>query len=183
MSREIRAAQKAIEILIRSLMQIKKEPNNFWEEFLFRSGQSIVSGAKARAPVDRGALRRAISFRLKKAGLGLEVGVLGGDARGVPYGRIIELGGTIKRRKSRWLAIPLDTKYQQRTPRSFDLTFVTLGAKKFMVDRQTGEVAYRLKKTVTIPAQPYLKPAIEEYRNRNFKKLMNKVMDKYLGGL
>lgn len=182
MADDMRAAQRQIDVLIRSLGQIKGS-QDFWDEFLQRSGEAIVSGAKLRAPVDRGALRRAIGFRVKKSGIGLEVGVLGGEHKGVPYARIVELGGVIKPHKARWLAIPLSPQYENRSPRSYDLGFVTLGGKRFMVDRVTGRVAYSLKKSVTFKKQPYLRPAIEEYRDRKFKILLNKVFDKFMGGL
>ena len=177
-----KAALRRLEVTLRSLEQISDDPD-MWEELLHRTGQGIVSEAKLRAPVDRGSLRRAIGYRLKAVGLGLDVGVLGGEHKGVPYARIIELGGVIKPHKSKYLAIPLDPKYQHRSPRSFDLTFVTLGGKRYMVDRVTGQVAYRLKKTVTIKAQPYLRPAIEEFRDRKFNKLLDKVLEKFMGAL
>jgi len=177
-----RAELRKLQVLVRSLQQISDDPD-MWENMLHRMGEGIVSEAKLRAPVDRGALRRAISYRLKSSGLGIEVGVLGGEHRGVPYGRIIELGGIIKPKKGKFLAIPLEPQYRDRSPRAFDLAFVTLGGKVYMIDRLTGKPAYRLKKTVTIKPQPYLRPAIEEYRDRKFQKLLNSVMDKFMGGI
>ena len=86
----------------------------------------------------------------------------------------------IKPHKAQWLTIPLDAKYENRSPRSYDLIFKTLGGKAYMIDRQTGKAAYRLKKTVTIKAQPYLKPAIDEYRNRKFRLLLNKMLGEFM---
>ena len=182
MATDIRAELRKLQTLVRSLQQISDDPN-MWTEMLHRMGEGIVSEAKQRAPVDRGALRRAISYRLKSSGLGLEVGVLGGEHKGVPYGRIIELGGIIKPKKGKFLAIPLEPQYRDRSPRAFDLGFVTLGGKVYMIDRLTGKPAYRLKKTVTIKAQPYLKPAIKEYISRRFQRDLSSVMDKFMGGI
>ena len=50
MADDMRAAQRQIDVLIRSLGQIKGS-QDFWDEFLQRSGEAIVSGAKLRAPV------------------------------------------------------------------------------------------------------------------------------------
>ena len=177
---EIAKAQREINVLIRSLQQMKTD-NSFWDDFLERSGHIIVSEAKKRVPVDRGSLRRAISHRVTKQPLGLEVGVLGGAVKGVPYGALQEFGGRIT--GNPWLTIPLEEKYRDRSPRQFDLTFVSLGGTKFMLDRATGEMAYVLKKSVTIKAQPYLQPAIEVYRRRNFDKLLNKMLKEFFGGL
>lgn len=179
---DTRKALRSLEVLMRSLQQISDDPD-MWTELLHRTGQGIVSEAKKRVPVDRGALRRAISYRLKSSGLGIDVGVLGGEQKGVPYARIVELGGTIRPKKSKWLTIPLDTKYENRSPRAFDMVARTLGGKVYMIDRATGQAAYRLKKVVVYKAQPYMRPAIQAFRDRKFEKLMNKVIDKFMGGL
>jgi hypothetical protein len=174
-------ARAEIEKFIRALQQGKDR--SFFTDFLERSGTAIVSGAKQRAPVDRGSLRRAISHRVTSSPPGLEVGILGGDAKSVPYGRLQEIGGTITVQKAQWLTIPLSSQYRDRRPRSFDLVFSTIGGKKFLVDRQTGETAYRLVKSVKIVGQPYLSPAIRAYLNTQFDRLLSRTLDQYFGGL
>lgn len=176
---EISDARAEIEKIIRSMQKVKER--DFFTEFLDRSGTAIVSGAKQRAPVDRGSLRRAITYRVNTSPLGLVVGVLGGAAKGVPYARLQEVGGTITNQKRQWLTIPLDNQYRDRSPRGFDLVFSTVGGKRYLIDRATGKAAYRLVKSVKIRAQPYLTPAIEDYMKNKFDRLLNRMLDQHLG--
>ncbi len=168
-----------MKLLMRSLSQLATD-GPAMQEFLERTGHRIVDEAKSRAPVKSGSLRRAITFRLLKAGMGVEVGVFN---RKIQHARIQEIGGTIKVKNARYLTIPLDPKYEGKSPRSYDLVFVQLGGKRYMVDRATGKTAYRLKKTVKIRPQPYLRPAFEEYIDRHFQRTLNIVLDKYFGDL
>lgn len=173
-------ALREIQTLMRSLSQLG-ENGNVWDEFLHRSGAYIESEAKNKAPVDRGSLRRAIAYEVTQRPLGLTVGVFGSKAKGVPYAKMQEFGGTITIKNKNYLTIPVANKYRDRSPRSIDLTFVSSGGKKFMVDRSTGEIAYALVKAVVIKAQPYLIPAIERYKNEKFKRFLSDALDKHLG--
>lgn len=173
------SARAEIEKIIRSMQNVRA--GGFFAEFMERSGIAIVSEAKQKAPVDRGSLRRAITHRVTDRPLRLDVGVLGGAAKGVPYAAIQEIGGTITIQKRQWLTIPLETRYRDKSPRGFDLFFDTIGGKRFLMDRSTGKAAYVLVKSVTIRAQPYLTPAINNYMQTKFNRLMNKMLDEYLG--
>ena len=163
-------------LLMRSLENLVASP----ETFLNEAGQIISTTAKKRAPNDTGALRRAIDYRLHKGGMGVDVGVFD---RKIKHARLQEYGGTIKPKNSTWLTIPLDPRYKGKSARTFDMTFVSLGGKKYMLDRATGRVAYRLKKTVTIDPKPYLRPAFEDFFNRQFRDLFTRFLDTGIGGI
>lgn len=165
-------------ILMRSLENIVDNPRQM-SGFLNEAGEMISETAKKRAPSDTGSLRRAIDYRLHKSGIGLDVGVYD---RKIKHARMQEYGGTIKPKNRQYLTIPLDPRYKGKSARTFDMVFVTLGGKKYMLDRATGKVAYRLKKTVTIDPKPYLRPAFEDFFDRQFKDLFTRFLDLGIGG-
>lgn len=146
------------------------------EAFLVRSGNYIVNAAKRRAPVGRtGRLRRSIASRVKLDESRVEVGTWG-----VPYGAAQEFGGEIRHKNSSWLTIPTDVRFERRSPRKFDLVVSNVGGKKFLVDRGTGQAAYRLVKSVRLRPQPYLIPAFEDYLSRGAETILSQVMDELL---
>lgn len=86
--------------------------------------------------------------------------------RNVVYAAIHEFGGTITAKKAQYLAIPVtgDAK-AAGSPRSFPGTLHAQGfggAVGTLVD-EAGHVQYVLKKSVTLPAKPYLRPALVEH--------------------
>ena len=91
----------------------------------------------------------------------------------VPYARIHEHGGTITPKRSRYLTIPLDAaKTQDRAQgatragaRFWPNTYVRRSkAGNLLIFSQTGEPLFLLKQRVTIPARPYVAPAIAKIR-------------------
>jgi phage gpG-like protein len=79
----------------------------------------------------------------------------------VEYAAIHEFGGTIQPKKSKYLAIPVGT-YRGSPQKYADLKLrKTAGGNLVMVDGG-GTVQYVLKKSVTVPARPYLRPAADE---------------------
>ncbi len=96
------------------------------------------------------------------------------------YGPIHEFGGTVRAKTSTYLAIPVGN--YKGSPKSHPRLKLrkTAGGNLVMVDRD-GTVQYVLKKSVTIPAQPYMRPAFDEHKGeaqnvmqRAFKKAIEK---------
>jgi hypothetical protein len=105
--------------------------------------------------------------------------------RGIPYGRIHELGGTIVPKKAKYLWIKQHggkaDRFRRLTPSEFvsrmqkkDRRFKILGKKNgkgkvaiFQALRKKDyTVLFALAKRVDMPARPYLKPAVEEAVNK-----------------
>lgn len=78
------------------------------------------------------------------------------------YGPLHEFGGTVQAKSSKYLAIPVGT-YRGSPRKHNDLRVrKTTGGNLVMIDAG-GVVQYILKKSVTVPAQPYLRPAADEH--------------------
>jgi phage gpG-like protein len=118
--------------------------------------------------------------------------VIGVDVEKAPYARIHEHGGTIRPKRSQFLAIPLDAartakgvaRFSARqlfeNPQSagyldaFIHNGVIFGVKQRVRGRGKNkesvqglgsiEPLFALKRQVTMPARPYLRPAIEDRR-------------------
>lgn len=80
----------------------------------------------------------------------------------VIYGPVHEFGATIKPKGHPFLAIPLEKALRGKSPRQVpDLHYVqSLKGQPLLVD-SAGDPKYLLMRQVTIPARPYLGPAIE----------------------
>jgi HK97 gp10 family phage protein len=77
------------------------------------------------------------------------------------YAAIHEFGGTIQAKSSKYLAIPVGS-YKGSPRKHADLKLrKTAGGNLVMVD-PSGIVQYVLKRSVEIPARPYLRPAFDE---------------------
>ena len=82
------------------------------------------------------------------------------------YAAIHEFGGTIKPRTAKYLSIPLteDARRQAGGPRDFrgklSVRMRRGAARGVLVDEQ-GTAQYALTRSVTISAQPYLRPALD----------------------
>ena len=77
------------------------------------------------------------------------------------YAAIHEYGGTIRPKSSKYLAIPVGS-YTGSPSKHGDLKLrKTANGNLVMVDA-SGSVQYVLKSSVTIPARPYLRPAVDE---------------------
>lgn len=80
------------------------------------------------------------------------------------YARIHELGGTIRPKKSKFLAVPVtEAARKAGSPRNMTgLVYVqSVKGQPMLVEEFTGKVQYILKKLVTIPARPFLRPAAD----------------------
>jgi phage gpG-like protein len=80
------------------------------------------------------------------------------------YAAIHEFGGVIRPKSSKYLAIPLTSAAKGVPgPRDYPgtLRFVPGNNGGVLVD-EAGDAQYALRTSVTIPARPYLRPAIDE---------------------
>lgn len=80
----------------------------------------------------------------------------------VAYARIHELGGTIVPKRAKFLTIPIsdEAKRAGRARAMSNLAYVqSIKGQPMLVDQHSGEVHWLLVKSVTIKAQPYLRPA------------------------
>jgi len=113
-----------------------------------------------------------------KAGQSLPRGFIG--TRGIPYGRIHEEGGTIVPKKAQWLWIKQHggkaDNFRRLTPREFVQKMKSKDRRFKILGKGTpGKVAifqalkggdmvklFALAKSATIPARPYLQPAVDQ---------------------
>lgn len=87
----------------------------------------------------------------------------------VRYALMMEVGGIIRPKKAKYLAIPLTPEARiAGSPRNMaGLVFVqSLKGQPMLVDEQTGDPEYLLRQSVTIKARPYLRPAADVHYPR-----------------
>ena len=126
-----------------------------------------------RSPrVRTGALRNSIAASVKAERTGVQISLRAGSAKlgraPVRYARIQELGGIIRPKKSKYLAIPTDEVRtaggvpQYRSPRDEpDLVFAqTKGLQPVLLSTTTGKVHWILKRQVKLRGRKYLWRAI-----------------------
>ena len=142
---------------------------------LIRIANQIVNDAKTNArqvlTMRSGKLVRSIGFRMVKGGV--EIGTFG-----IPYGRIQEFGGVITPKRRRFLTIPADKPFENRSALSFNLKFGRIpprGGKPYLFTPE-GSAAYRLVRRVELRARPFLGPAIKS--NTKFAvELLERLLD------
>ena len=83
----------------------------------------------------------------------------------VNYALMQEIGGTIRPKRAKFLAVPISEEAKRAgSPRNLpNLVYVqSVRGQPMLVNENTGRVHYLLKKSVTIPARPYLRPSADE---------------------
>lgn len=130
---------------------------------LMRGGMVLEAWMKrnvqAQHLIDTGNLRASITSEIEG-----EKAVSVGP-RNVRYAAIHEFGGTITPKKGQFLAIPVTTAARYAgSPRRFPsrLHAQMAGGGGALVD-ENGDIQYALKRSVTIPARPYVRPAMDEH--------------------
>lgn len=90
----------------------------------------------------------------------------------VIYGRIQELGGTVKPVFAKYLAIPINAR-KDSSPWDYpDLIFIPMdNSSSAMLISKSGVAMFWLTKSVTLPARPYLRPAADENGDRIVKAI------------
>ncbi len=97
---------------------------------------------------ESGRLWRSITYKIK--GNTIIVGT------NVKYAKIHHFGGTIFPKKAKYLAIPLTPAAKVKSPRDWENTFIKKGIIFRNLDNGNVEALYALKKSVKIPARPYM---------------------------
>ena len=148
---------------------------------MVETGQVATAKAKlalasgGRGPDTRsGALRNSIRHTVDKGPTGPEMSLSAGGRFGgndVRYARIHELGGTIRPKRAKSLAIPLPAARTgagvsgRPGPRDFpDLQFMPSKNPRNVgiLATPAGVPMFVLRRSVTIPARPYLKPSMDQ---------------------
>lgn len=87
----------------------------------------------------------------------------------VRYALMMEVGGVIKPKRAKFLAIPLTPEARiAGSPRRMPgLAYVqSKNGQPMLIDSTSGDAQYLLRDSVTIPARPYLRPAADVHYPR-----------------
>jgi len=144
------------------------EPDNpRFKEAMLRIGYLLEAQIKlnirSQRLVDTGRLINSIKSELTKDGV--QVG-----AYNIPYAAIHEFGGVIRARNARYLTIPLSPEFKGRYATEFNDLFVKrIRNRLFLVRRLDDgklQFCYLLRENVTMPARPFMRPALEKHKER-----------------
>lgn len=150
---------------------------NIDKTFTKTQRQGMGGGGQAG---QKGSLRNSVAVTAEGSYFGVVVGA--------PYASIHEYGGVIKPRNAKALTIPADPRFVGKRAREFDLellawkggdgkrraALVLASALQILSGRKSkkgvsgkseipkGAIAFWLVSQVTMPARPYVRPAIEE---------------------
>ena len=125
-------------------------------------------------------LSRSIHEEISMQGSSVAVSEIGTN---IEYAAIHEFGGVVRPKTAKYLAVPVGN-YKGSPRKHGELKLrKTAGGTLVMVDG-AGNVQYVLKKSVEVPAQPYLRPAFDEHKDealddmgRAFKALVMKAAE------
>lgn len=140
----------------------------------------ITTGAKEKAPKKTRTLARSIHAEIVKSSPKYVEIAIGTN---LEYASIQEFGGVVKPKQTKFLAIPVsDVARQYVSPRNFpmELTFIPGPGGGVLVEGET--IHYVLRRSVTIPAHPYLRPSMAENEDRavsNVGQALKAQMDRY----
>jgi phage gpG-like protein len=150
--------------------------------------ENVLSGQTLK--VRTGNLRRSIGSRIENN----SVGIIGSGVRQgarMPYADIHETGGVIRAKAGKYLAIPLSAaqtkgRVARARPRDYDNTFVARSRSGNLIifQRKLGSAAkalFVLKKSVTIPARPYMTRTAENIADR-VMDIMSRSISRQLEG-
>ncbi|MFA5646519.1 MAG: phage virion morphogenesis protein [Candidatus Ratteibacteria bacterium] len=98
--------------------------------------------------VETGNLLRSITYTVR--GDTIYIGT------NVKYARIHHEGGTIRPQRAKFLAIPLTPAAKVKRPLEWENTFIQKGIIFHTLKNGKLEALYKLKKSVEIPARPYM---------------------------
>jgi phage gpG-like protein len=107
----------------------------------------VYAGHPDHLEGDKGLLRRSITHREDDSKLAVDVG------SNVVYARIHELGGVI---------VPVNSRYLVFRPNDFAPAERNIGGKIVKYNKRTASEELIFATKVTMPARPYLGPALEE---------------------
>jgi len=98
--------------------------------------------------IGSGRLKNSIHYQIQ--GVKIPIGT------NLRYARIQHEGGVITPKNAKFLAIPMTAAARAKSPRDFEDTFIRKGVIFRKLDDGKVEALYVLKKSVTIPARPYM---------------------------
>jgi phage gpG-like protein len=134
-----------------------------------RAAKLLLTGQSLH--VRSGRLRASVQSEVKEEGVGWDLALrAGGGARDVRYARIHEEGGVIRPVNAKYLAIPLPiartaagvSRYASPRQVPVPLRFAqSKGGNPLLVDGK-GRPWFVLRKSVRMPARPYLAPALAQ---------------------
>lgn len=128
-----------------------------------------LSGQKLK--VRTGNLRRSLQESRAKKVERRGDNVIGTVGTNMEYAAIHEYGGTIRPKKSKYLAVPLKAALTAKGvarggPRDFKDTFFAMSKKGnlIMFGKSMGKIIplFAMKKEIKIPKSPFMKPSLEE---------------------
>lgn len=123
--------------------------------------QVVQNAAQGKAPRKTSTLARSIHTEVTRSSPNYVEVTVGTD---LEYAAIHEFGGVIKPKSAKFLAIPITAAAKTYAkPRDFPdkLHFIPGSSGGILANRE-GEAQYILRSSVTIPAHPYLRPALDE---------------------
>jgi len=143
--------------------------------------------ATRKLNVRSGRLRSSIRAEVRP---GFVLALMAGSQKDVKYAALQEWGGTVKPKKSRHLAIPLPAARtaagvsRYPSPRAVPgLFFLKSKAGNLLLVQRDGDKIrpmYVLKDRVTVPARPYLRPALETARKSLIPELQDMMVQAVL---
>jgi hypothetical protein len=150
-----------------------------------RAKLNATGGAGPR--VRTGRLRASIRYAVRPGASHIDVALSAGSGRAgkpVKYARLQERGGTINAKPGRYLRIPLPPAKTGAGVDRYGGPLREIARGKFtviksragnllLIDIASGTPWYLLRKSVTIPARPYLRPAIDTVVKRDLPSIFS----------
>lgn len=151
-----------------AMQVLKQAQENIKKNFGSGRGQKspiteMSYGNSARGAGRGGALMRSGNIEAEGSRVNVSFG-----GPGVPYAAIHEEGGVIVPKSAKFLTIPFSSRTRGARAREFDLKYavdpVWGRVLKFRGASRKGDqqIAFLLRKKSTIPARPYLQPAVDK---------------------
>lgn len=147
-------------------------------------GMPILNAAKANIK-EQGLIRtrtlsRSLHEEISMQGSSVAISEIGTNAE---HAAIHEFGGVVRPKTAKYLAIPVGNYRGSPLKHPRLKIRITNAGNLVMVDG-SGRVQYVLKTSVTVPAQPYMRPAFDEHKEeaiddmgRAFKALVMKAAE------
>jgi HK97 gp10 family phage protein len=153
------------EALIRKFRKMSEAAQGMTLARVVQAGAMPIANAAKINIKDQGLIRtrflsRSIHVEVSMQGSSVAVAEVGTNA---VHAAIHEFGGVVRAKTTKYLAIPVGN--YRGSPRKHPGLKLrkTAGGNLIMVDG-SGRVQYVLKTSVTVPAQPYMRPGFDEHK-------------------
>lgn len=151
--------------LIRKFRSMKEVSQGMTLARTVQAGGNVIVNAAKKNIKEQGLIRTRFLSRSIHAEISMQSSVIAVAEIGtnLEYAALHEFGGVVRPRTAKYLAVPVGDN--KGSPRKYPYLKLrkTAGGNLIMVDA-SGQVQYVLKKSVTVPAQPYLRPAFDEHK-------------------